>query len=211
MAVHPAAVESSSLNQRASLPSTKDFFHTIKSHKSMTSSLLWGFFAMSIAELNICTSRWSPDRNLLRLFVVLCPSVTMWAQFNLSTLQFDLDKCLIRTNGAMWPESCLKGISLHSWLVLSLIGSARQKKKKKRQTLKQAYMHTHTHTRLSGLETHIHTRTKCESYPADRRFMCADLSLAIKIHLIFSRTALRCRFPRRESDSPFFFFYNHFL
>lgn len=51
-------------------------------------------------------------------------------------------------------------------------------------------------------KTHIHTTNKTGKYSADQTFMCVDLSLAIKIHLIFTRAPLHFCFLNTRLLQP---------
>lgn len=58
------------------------------------------------------------------------------------------------------------------------------------------------HPANTDKNTHIHTTNKTGRHSADRSFMRMDLSLAIKIHLIFTRAALHFCFPNTRLLQP---------
>lgn len=74
------------------------------------------------------------------------------------------------------------------------LSDKKQIQKKKNPTLTS--INAHMHGWLACTRAHTHNGTG--KYSADQRFMCWDLSLAIKIHLIFTRVALHCSFLNRS-------------
>lgn len=66
------------------------------------------------------------------------------------------------------------------------------------------------HRLLALVSAHSHTYRANETgyYPTDRSFMCVDLSLAIKIHLIFYQDVSPLLV---SSIADQLTFYNHFL
>lgn len=88
----------------------------------------------------------------------------MWVQFNFRSVQFDLDKRLILTKGAMWPDSCPIGISplqRTCALIHQLKKNPKTQELSSMNALVRVSMLTHTHMQAhvyAHAQTHTHTQ-----------------------------------------------------